>query len=114
MSEPRPERLDAPDTATRCRTMDEVRQSIDRVDRAIVALLAERAGYVRQAGRIKTRREEIVDPARIEEVVAKVRAHAKERGLAPDLADSAYRLMIGRFIELEAEEFDRLRGRSGG
>ena len=110
MSQPLPKHLGAPDTATDCRTMDEVRIAIDRIDREIVALLAERGGYVRQAGRIKAAREQIVDPPRIEDVVAKVRDQAQARGLAPDLAEAVYREMIARFIDLETVEFDRLHG----
>ena len=59
-----------------CRAMDQVRAGIDRLDRESVALLAGRAGYIRQAARLKGRRQEIVDPARIEEVVTRVRALA--------------------------------------
>ena len=36
-----------------CESMSEVREEIDRVDRLIVDLLAERTDYIRQAGLIK-------------------------------------------------------------
>lgn len=98
------------DTVEHCRTMADVRRHIDRIDRHIVALLAERAGYVRQAARIKPGREDIVDQARIEDVVSKVRGYAQQHGLAPDLVDAVYRLMIDRFIAQEAAEFERLHG----
>ena len=110
MSQPLPERRNAPGSPTDCRTMGEVRIAIDRIDREIIALLAERGGYVRQAGRIKAARAQIVDPPRIEDVVAKVRDQAQARGLAPDLAEAVYREMIARFIDLETVEFDRLHG----
>ena len=99
---------------SRCQTMGEVRENIDRVDRQIVTLLGERAGYVREAARIKTRREDIVDPARIEDVVAKARGCAREYALAPELVDAIYRLMINRFILLETEEFNRLHDSADG
>lgn len=97
------------DSIEHCRTMADVRHHIDRIDRHIVALLAERAGYVREAARIKPGREDIVDPPRIEDVLGKVRRCAEEHGLEPDLVDAVYRLMIDRFIAHEAAEFDRLR-----
>ncbi len=90
------------------RTMTEVRAQIDRLDREIVVLLAERAGYVRRAAHIKGRRADIVDPARIEDVIAKVRGRARDLGLSPELVEPVYRLMIQRFIELETAEFERL------
>ncbi|MHA7872936.1 MAG: chorismate mutase, partial [Hyphococcus sp.] len=37
--------------------MAEVRAEIDRLDRVLVALLAERQRYIEAAGRIKGRRE---------------------------------------------------------
>lgn len=106
-------RVAASDAAAHCQTMTDVRRQIDRIDREIVALLAERAGYVRQAARIKPGREDIVDRTRIEEVIGKVRGYAQEQGLEPELVDAVYRLMIDRFIAQEAAEFDRLRGAPG-
>lgn len=92
--------------------MAEVRTQIDRIDRHVVALLAERSGYVRQAARIKPERGQIADPSRIEDVIAKVRGLAAVEGVAPDLVEAVYRLMIDRFIAFEAEEFERLRAPS--
>ena len=90
-----------------CRSMEEVRAEIDRLDRALVRLLAERAGYVTQAGRIKEHAEQIRDDARIEDVVAKVRGHAEVEGLDPDVAEATWRAMIEAFIRFEAAIFDR-------
>ncbi len=85
---------------------------IDRIDREIIALLAECAGFVRRAAHAKGRRAEIVDPERIEDVIAKTRA--RDLGLSPELVAPVYRLMIERFIELEKAEFNRLHGASKG
>lgn len=93
-----------------CSTMAEVREGIDRIDREIVKLLAERGRYVGQAARIKAARSDVVDRARIEDVVAKVRAAAVAAGLEPDLAEAIYRPMMDAFIAFEAREFDRLHG----
>lgn len=91
---------------TDCRTMDEVRLEIDRIDRALVALLAERQGYVEQAGRIKPARAAVRDAARIEDVVAKVLAEARRTGLAPEIAEPVWRLLIERSIAHEYDVFD--------
>jgi isochorismate pyruvate lyase len=90
-----------------CNTMDDVRRNIDRLDHAIVSLIAERATYVRKAAQLKMSREQIVDRARIEEVIARVRARAQETDLDADLAEQTYRRLIELFIKYEEHEFSR-------
>ncbi|MBO6634374.1 MAG: chorismate mutase, partial [Parvibaculum sp.] len=51
----------------KCNTMPEVRREIDRIDRQLVKLLAERQGYIEQAGAIKGERTAVRDNARIED-----------------------------------------------
>ena len=91
-----------------CRDLDEARTEIDRLDRQIVALLAERAGYVRQAARFKATREDVPAPQRVEAVIGKVRALAAEVELDPALVERVYRAMIAAFIEAELREHERL------
>lgn len=89
-----------------CRTMTEVRREIDRIDRALVALLAERQKYVEQAGRIKADRAAIYDKARVEDVVRKVLAEADATGLSQGIAEPLWRLLIEKSIEHEYRVFD--------
>ena len=93
-----------------CKTLAQVRVEIDRLDRAILKLLAERSGYVRQAGVLKDTREAIVDKERIETIIGQMRDMAREEGLDPEIAEDFWRHMIGRFIEFEREEYDKLHG----
>ena len=83
------------------RSLDEVRRNINWLDRDIIRLMAERGGFVEQAARFKASRAEVDAPKRVEQVVAKVRVLAAEAGLAPEVAEAAYRAMIGAFIEFE-------------
>jgi isochorismate pyruvate lyase len=87
-----------------CENMDEVRAEIDRLDAAILDLVAERFGYVDRAWQLKTRREEAVVPWRIQQVIDRVRARAAERGVPPELAEALWRQMIGWFIQYEEEK----------
>lgn len=93
----------------RCETMADVRREIDALDDAIVALIVERSGYVAQAARIKQDAGQIVDEARIEFIVARVRAQAERLGAPPAVLEAAYRAMIAASIEFERIEFARLR-----
>jgi isochorismate pyruvate lyase len=92
-----------------CATMSEVRQGVDALDRALVALLAERQGYMDAAARIKAERAAVRDEARIEDVVAKVKAEARRRGLSEAIAEPVWRLLIERCIAHEFEAWDGLR-----
>lgn len=93
-----------------CRTMAEVRQGVDALDRALVAVLGERMRYMEAAARIKLDRRAVRDPARIEDVVSKVLAAAGERGLPAEVAEPVWRLLIERCIAYELQAHERLHG----
>jgi isochorismate pyruvate lyase len=85
--------------------MTEVRVEIDRVDTALVDLIAERFGYVERAWQLKLEaRQEANVPWRNQQVFDKVRASAGEKGLPPDLVEALWRQMIGWFIQYEEEK----------
>ena len=92
-----------------CATMSEVRQGVDAVDRMLVELLAERQAYMDAAARIKTDRDIVRDRARIDDVVAKVKAAAREAGLSEAIAEPVWRTLIDRCIAYEFGVWDRLR-----
>lgn len=87
--------------------MAEVREEIDRIDRLLVALMAERQSYIEAAARIKPRAEEVRLEWRIEDVVAKVLRSAEAVGLSKRIAEPVWRTLIDRCIEHE-HEFWRL------
>jgi isochorismate pyruvate lyase len=95
-----------------CRTMADVRQGVDALDRALVSLLAERQRYMDAAARIKPDRDAVRDPARIEDVVAKVKAYAREAGLSDAIAEPVWRTLIERCIAYEFGRWDELHPRS--
>ena len=94
-----------------CRTMAEVRAGVDALDRRLVALLAERQRYMDAAARIKPDRAAVHDAARIEQVVARVKAAADEVGLSHAIAEPVWRLLIERCIAHELDAWDRARER---
>jgi len=87
-------------------SMEDVRREIDRLDRALVALLTERQTYIEHAGRIKTDRNTIHDEARIEDVIVKVLEEARILGLSREIAEPIWRLLIDKSIEHEYRIFD--------
>jgi len=87
-----------------CFSIEDVRANIDRIDRRIVALLAERGGYVKQAARFKKTTDDVRAPQRVEQVIAKVKALSEELGANPSVTEGVYRAMISGFIKAEMEE----------
>ena len=94
--------------------MEEVRAGVDAVDRALVALLTTRQGYMGAAARIKPRAEDVRVPWRIEQVVERVLAEAEKTGLSPRIAEPVWRELIERSIAYEGERWSALRGEAAG
>jgi chorismate mutase len=84
-----------------CSSLDEVRSCIDDVDRQLVKLLAARRGFVLQAAAFKKTDADVRAPARVEQVIAKVRGLAGAEGIEPELVEALYRQMIEGFIAIE-------------
>jgi isochorismate pyruvate lyase len=99
-----------------CHDLADVRVEIDRIDRGLIDLIAERFGYVERAWQLKlAERQEASVPWRNQQVIDKVRARAIERGLPPDLAEALWRQMIGWFIQYEEEKLRKeLEGKGAG
>ena len=79
-------------------TLGDVRASIDRIDRALVDLLAERRGFALQAARLKPR---VKDPAREAQVLSNVTALASLRGIDPALVQSLWRELMTGFARAQ-------------
>ena len=87
--------------------MAELRTAIDVLDARLVALLAVRQAYIERAAQLKTGRDQVRDPARIEDVVAKVIAEGRRIGLSPDIAEPVWRTLIEASIRHEFDAFDQ-------
>ena len=96
-----------------CTSIDQVRSNIDRIDQQIVALLAERGAYVKQAAAFKTSTADVRAPQRVEQVIGKVVALAHSLGADPTVTEQVYRAMISGFIDSELAEHAALQGVAG-
>lgn len=95
----------------KCVSIETVRANIDRVDRQIVALLVERGAFVKQAARFKKDSDEVKAPQRVEQVIDRVTALAKELGGNAAVTECVYRAMISGFIQAELVELAEFAGR---
>jgi isochorismate pyruvate lyase len=93
-----------------CTNLAEVRENIDRIDHGLIALMAERAKYVAEAGRFKKDPAAVSAPARVDAIIAKVKADAEAQGLDPRVAEITFRAMIGSFEDYERAEWVKRQG----
>ena len=91
-----------------CKSLAEVRENIDRIDRDLVRLMAERQKYVAEAGRFKANPAAVSAPARVEQVIEKVKTLAREEGLAETVAEKTFRAMIAGFEDYERDVWAKM------
>ena len=97
-------------TPAECETREDVRYEIDRIDTAVVELLAERWGYVDRIWQIKNNAAEATVPWRIQAVIDNVREKADKAGMPADLAEALWRQIIGWGIQYEEEKMNERDG----
>lgn len=90
-----------------CKSLEEVRANIDRIDDSIIKLMGERTDYVRQAAKFKASTDGVKAPDRVEAVIRKVRGSAEKYGADADMVEALYRNMISRFVDMETREFEK-------
>jgi isochorismate pyruvate lyase len=89
----------------KCKSLDEARVEIDKVDNDIVKLIAIRNRYIKQIAHFKTSIEEIKSEDRISSVISRLRAKAIELDLSPNLINDIFLRLIDEMVESEIAEF---------
>ena len=98
----------ARDESTGAATLADIRAAIDRIDGEIVALLAERMRYTRDAARFKADEGEVAAPARAEAVVKRAAALGTARGVPAEIVEPVYRALVAASIEDQRKVFQRI------
>jgi isochorismate pyruvate lyase len=98
------------DWRTPCTSLAEVRANIDRLDGVITRLLAERHYFVTEAAKFKPSVAGVVVPARVEEIVDRVRNLASGYGVNPDAIEAVYRAIIDAFTKDEQARWRDMHG----
>ena len=88
----------------KCDSLEQAREKIDAIDIALIELIAARQFYVAQAVRFKKSVQDVQAPELVEQVIARVRAHAETVGINADVVEQLYRAMIQQFIQRELKE----------
>ena len=88
-----------------CHSLEEVRAQIDRIDEDVIALLGERAQYVKAAARFKTSETAVAAPERFAAMLEARRQWAEREGLSGDVIETMYRVLVEYFIAREKEHW---------
>ena len=91
-----------------CQSMAQVRAGVDALDRELIALLAQRLGYMDAAARIKPNHCDVRDEARKRQVIANASAAAAAAGLPPGLAETLWKALVEASIAHELFRWESL------
>lgn len=93
-----------------CHTMQELRLSIDDLDRELVALLAQRAAYIDRAAALKLENGWPARiPERVTQVIENAMHEAQGKGLDPRLVQELWTTIVEWSIAREDKVFDDAR-----
>ena len=93
-----------------CNSVEDVRAEIDRIDKQILSLFAERHKYVEEIVRFKTDEVGIVARERKELVIEQRKNTARELGLNPVTFEKIFELLIDSNIEHELKLLKEKKG----
>ena len=92
-------------TASKTKTLDELRHAIDDTDDELVALFAKRFELVKEVAKFKkVHGLPAAIPSRVAEVVKRVRLEADAKGFSPETAEKLWRQLISDMIEFEEDQ----------
>jgi isochorismate pyruvate lyase len=85
-----------------CKSIDEVRAEIDRIDKEIIGLLGKRFLYVKEVVKFKKPdKDSIYAKDRFNKVIEERSRWAKSYGLDATVIEQIYRILMNYFIEEE-------------
>ena len=89
----------------KCNSLEQVRVKIDTLDDTLVELISQRSHLIRQAASFKETVDEVKADDRIDFIMQKVRHHAIESGVSPNMISELFTIMIDEMVETEIAEF---------
>ena len=91
----------------RCESLEQIRERIDELDRAIVALLARRGEYVLQAASFKQDAAAVRAPSRAAAVIENAGRMAEELGADRATMERIYREIVSAYTDAELAQHAR-------
>jgi len=88
----------------KCNSLEEVRTEIDKLDTQLVDLISQRSHLIRQAAAFKDSVAEVKAEDRIAFILGRVRHHAIQKGVSPNMISELFKIMIDEMVETEIAE----------
>ena len=86
-----------------CTSLEEVRSEIDKIDKHIISLFAERHKYVEEIVRFKHDKNAIIAQERKDHVILQRKSWAAENGLNATTFEKIFTLLVDSNIQHELE-----------
>jgi len=87
--------------------IESVRLLIDKLDNKMIPLMIKRSKLVEKALSLKSKKSEIVDRNRINQILKRIESITIKMKADPKLLKSIWMSMISNFIEYEKKEFKK-------
>ncbi len=82
--------------------LDELRTRIDRLDQALISVVAERLAVCREVAAVKEGSDTpVIQPGRVRDVLITRRQQAIEAGIDPDFAEQLFRVLLAETHRIE-------------
>ncbi len=86
-----------------CKSLEEVRNEIDKIDEHIISLFSERHKYVEEIVRFKNDKDAVIAQDRKDQVILQRKNWAAKNGLNADTFEKIYTLLVDSNIQHELE-----------
>lgn len=90
-----------------CRHIEDVRTEIDGIDEKIIALIGQRADYVKAAAKFKVNKSAVSAPDRVAAMMLQRRQWAEQNGISPDIVEKIYSELVSYFIGEEFKHWEK-------
>lgn len=90
-----------------CRSLEEIREGMDALDREIIRILVERVAYVKAAAKFKTSAAAVAAPDRVQKVLDTRRVWANEAGLDGEVVRALYRDIVAYCVGEEKKHWEK-------
>ena len=87
--------------------MKDVRKRIDLIDSKLLPLMVKRSFLVNRALELKTKKSQIIDRKRINQIKKRVSRESKKLGANPVLMSKIWMSIIENFIDYEKRNFKK-------